>query len=93
MNESSREFPAWVGPSWHHCLMGRMRRQLACPENRRVREWVEHRAEFSEERTGLLLDRAPFERLPAPTAANVGGLGMSEDYSLICRNLAMLIAT
>jgi epoxyqueuosine reductase len=91
LNESAREFPAWVDPAWHHCLMGCTRCQLVCPENRRVRGWVEECAEFSDEETALLLDRVPFDRLPGVTAAKVGGLGMSEDYALICRNLSMVL--
>lgn len=91
VNESARDFPAWVEPSWHHCLIGCLRCQTVCPENKRVRGLFEDRAEFSEEETRLLLDRVPFDRLPGATAAKVGALEMEEDYSLICRNLAMLV--
>lgn len=91
LNESARDFPDWVDPSWHRCLMGCMRCQAICPENRHVRDWFEERAEFSEEETRLLVARERFDRLPVATAAKIDGLEMSEDYEIICRNLSVLV--
>ena len=91
LNEAARDFPAWVDPSWHHCLMGCMRCQTACPENRRVRGWFEDRCEFSEEETRLLVARETFDRLPRATAEKIDGLEMTEDYEVICRNLSVLL--
>ena len=90
-NEAASDFPSWIDPSWHHCLVGCMRCQTVCPENRAVLDWYEDRAEFSEEETALLVQRVPLDRLPAETAAKVKSLEINEDYGLLCRNLSMII--
>lgn len=90
-NEASADFPAWIDPSWHHCLIGCMRCQTCCPENKSLLQWFEDRAEFSEEETSLLLQRLPFNRLPAATAAKIKNLEINEEYSLLCRNLSMIL--
>ena len=40
-NERIEEFPEWLDSSWHNCLVGCLRCQWVCPENRDVRQWVE----------------------------------------------------
>jgi epoxyqueuosine reductase len=90
-NEAASDFPGWIDPSWHHCLIGCLRCQTVCPENRDVLEWFEDRAEFAEEETTLFLERVPFDRLPAETGAKLQSLEINEDYRLLCRNLSMII--
>jgi epoxyqueuosine reductase len=91
-NEAADDFPDWIDPSSHHCLIGCMRCQTICPENKAVLNWFEQRAEFSEQETGYLLARVPFDMLPAATAAKITGLEINEEYRLLCRNLSMIIA-
>lgn len=90
-NEAARDFPSWIDPSWHHCLVGCMRCQTACPENRAVLEWFEERPEFSEQETALFVQRVPLDRLPAETAAKVKKLEINEDCRSLWRNLSMII--
>ena len=90
-NESSTEFPDWVQPSWHHCLIGCMRCQSKCPENQAVWEWFDDRIEFSEQETACLVGGLPWDQLPLETATKLGSLGLNEDYQILCRNLSMLI--
>jgi epoxyqueuosine reductase len=90
-NEASVDFPSWIDPSWHDCLIGCMRCQLACPENKTVQEWFEDRAEFSEQETALFLQRVPLDQLPPETAAKMRSLEINEDYRLLCRNLSMVL--
>jgi epoxyqueuosine reductase len=90
-NEAAGDFPNWIDPSSHHCLIGCMRCQTVCPENRAVQEWFEDRAEFSEHETTLFIRRVPFDRLPSETAAKMKSLEINEDYRLLCRNLSMII--
>jgi len=90
-NESAEDFPDWIDPSWHHCLVGCMRCQDVCPENKDVVGWLEDRAEFSEAETALFLRRVPLEALPAETAAKVRDLAIWEDFGLLCRNLSMIV--
>jgi epoxyqueuosine reductase len=90
-NEAARDFPSWIDPFWHHCLIGCLRCQTACPENRAVLDWFEDRAEFSEQETTLFIQRIPLDRLPAETAAKLRSLEINADYRLLCRNLSMII--
>jgi epoxyqueuosine reductase len=90
-NEAAGGFPNWIDPSWHHCLIGCMRCQTVCPENRAVAEWFEDRAEFSEEETDLLIRGVPVDRLPPETVAKMKSLEINEDHRLLCRNLSMII--
>ena len=91
-NESEVDFPAWIEPPWHNCLFGCLLCQDRCPENGRVRHWMEDRAEFSEEETALLLERVDPRSLPAPLAAKLEDLGLSFGSRHLGRNLAALIA-
>jgi epoxyqueuosine reductase len=90
-NEAKADFPDWIDPSWHHCLIGCMCCQSGCPENKGVLDWFEDRAEFSELETELLIQHVPLEQLPAETAAKWKGLDVSEDHAVLCRNLALAI--
>jgi len=90
-NEATGEFPDWIDPSWHHSLIGCMRCQTICPENKAVLDLFEDRAEFSEHETNLLIQRTPFDHLPTETARKLKSLQINEDYRLLCRNLSMII--
>jgi epoxyqueuosine reductase len=91
-NESARDFPDWISPSYHHCLFGCMRCQAVCPENKSVRDWFEDCTEFSARETELLISSVPFTELPAETAAKVESLEISEGYDQLCRNLGLVIS-
>lgn len=90
-NEAANDFPNWIDPTWHHCLIGCMRCQIICPENKAVLNWVEDRAEFSEPETEFLIQRVAFDRLPPDTIRKIEDLEINEDYRLLCRNLSMII--
>lgn len=90
-NEADSDFPDWIDPSWHHCLIGCMRCQATCPENKAVRDWFEDRVDFSDEETACFLQREPFDRLPKETVAKLESLEINEDYPNLCRNLSMII--
>lgn len=93
LNEKPPEvpFPAWVDPAWHNCLVGCMRCQRICPENREVRDWVVGDEVFSEEETALLLDGVTVEHLPSETVAKLERLDLMELLEIIPRNLAALL--
>jgi epoxyqueuosine reductase len=90
-NEAPSDFPDWIDPSWHHCLIGCLRCQTSCPENGAVRKSFEDRAEFSQEETALLIERVSPHLVPAETAAKLKSLEINADYRLLCRNLSMVI--
>lgn len=91
LNESAEDFPDWAKPSWHHCLLGCMRCQDRCPENRGVTGWVEDRIEFSETETSALLDQRATDRLPGALVAKLRSLELNYDQKLLGRNLAAII--
>lgn len=92
LNERPGEFPAWIDPSWHHCLVGCMRCQEACPENRTVSRRVEQIGEFTEEETELLLDGGAADgRVSAGMRKKLVDFGMVEYKDLLDRNLGVLL--
>lgn len=90
-NESADELPGWIDPSWHHCLVGCMRCQTICPENKAVAGWFDDRAEFSELETALLASDRPFDLLPPDTARKMRGLELNEPVETLRRNLRLLL--
>jgi epoxyqueuosine reductase len=90
-NEASSDFPCWINPFWHHCLIGCLRCQTICPENKAVLEWFEDRVEFSEKETALFIHRVPLDRLPEETVTKMKSLEINENYQILCRNLSMII--
>ena len=89
-NESQRAFPSWLDPSWHHCLVGCLRCQVICPENKDYRDWVENKVIFSEAETTLLLNRLPMDKLPAKTENKLEELHMMEYLKILPRNMRAL---
>jgi len=90
-NEARDDFPEWIDPQWHHCWLGCMRCQAACPENKSKLGWYEDLEEFSEEETECFMRGAPFESLPQETRSKWRRLGINEEYPVLCRNLAVII--
>ncbi|HJX39202.1 MAG TPA: 4Fe-4S double cluster binding domain-containing protein [Anaerolineae bacterium] len=93
LNEKPAEvpFPEWVDPAWHNCLVGCLHCQRACPENKKVRDWIVGDELFSEEETALLLDGVAQERLPSETVAKLERLDLIELLEIIPRNLSALL--
>jgi epoxyqueuosine reductase len=85
------QFPGWLDPSWHNCLVGCMICQQVCPENKKFLKWIEDGPEFTEEETGLILQGIPFEKLPATAKDKWKWLGLSEDFDVFPRNLRALL--
>ena len=84
-------FPSWFDPAWHTCLVGCMRCQRICPQNKEFLEWVEPGAEFSEEETALFLQATPFDRLPAATAEKLKQGDLVGLVDVFPRNLGVFL--
>jgi epoxyqueuosine reductase len=91
LNEGTDEFPAWVDPEWHSCLVGCMICQHVCPANKDYTDWTVAGAEFSEEETLTILEEDSVESLPRETIEKLKGLPMFDDYNAFQRNLRVLI--
>jgi epoxyqueuosine reductase len=93
LNESAApEFPAWLDPASHRCLVGCMACQEVCPENRDFLDRTEDAASFSEEETRAIMSRVPPDRLPAALAGKLRAIDLLDDYGILPRNLRALIA-
>ncbi len=84
-------FPAWIDPAWHNSIFGCMICQRFCPEDKKVRDWVETRAEFSQEETAALLSDASRGRLPAAIVEKLNSLELAESLDVLPRNLGVLL--
>jgi len=90
-NERQAEFPGWIDPAWHNCLIGCMVCQLVCPANRGVRSQYGKGESFTEEETALVTKGVSADQLPRLTADKLQRLGLLEDVGLVTRNLNVLI--
>jgi epoxyqueuosine reductase len=89
--EAKIPFPDWIQPEWHNCIIGCIRCQATCPENKPFLNLVGETAEFTEEETMLLLEAVPTEQLPAATVAKMKLLSLTDYYKELPRNLGVLL--
>jgi epoxyqueuosine reductase len=83
-------FPVWIDPNWHNSLVGCILCQRVCPENRRVRDWVEEGPEFTEDETAQFVSDVPLDRLQATTVRKLQQVDMDGYIGVISRNLKAL---
>lgn len=84
-------FPAWIKPEWHNCIVGCIRCQAACPENKPYFNVIGETAEFTEKETRLLLAGTTPSVLPADTVAKMKSLSLMDYYNELPRNLGALL--
>lgn len=87
--EGDVPFPRWMQVSWHNCIVGCMRCQKVCPENREFIKWIEEEEEFSEEETTLLLQGASQKTLPISTLRKLERLSLTDYLNCLPRNLSV----
>ncbi|MDH3891202.1 MAG: FeS-binding protein [candidate division Zixibacteria bacterium] len=90
-NESNREFPRWIDPSWHHCLVGCLKCQDVCPVNRKIPQTVDARIMFTAGETQLLVDNKDFSRLPQAKKVALAEFPFTKNLSRLARNLRTLL--
>ncbi len=88
---AAHAFPDWIDPTWHTGVLGCMRCQRVCPENR-GHELSRRGPEFSVEETALLLRGASQDALPPETAKKLEDAGLMGALEALPRNLAVLLA-
>jgi epoxyqueuosine reductase len=89
--EGKIPFPEWIKPEWHNCIIGCIRCQAACPENKPFLNQVGETAEFTEEETKQLLAGTPTSALTADTVAKMKVLSLLDYCSELPRNLSVLL--
>ncbi len=90
-NEGEDEFPEWIDPAWHNCLIGCMICQDVCPANKNCTKWIVPGGEFSEEETEMILKGISKDKLPLETIEKLKKLSLLDDCDLLSRNLGVLI--
>lgn len=90
-NEGDDEFPEWIDPSWHNCMIGCMVCQDVCPVNKDHTKWIIVGEEFSEDETEMILDGMQEQDLPQGTIEKLKRMYMWDDYRLLRRNLGVLV--
>lgn len=90
-NELPGDFPDWLESSWHHCLVGCLKCQHICPQNRQFVNDGEDTAEFTAEETGLLLKGELFDRLPGHLSRKLRELGLTPYQRVFARNLKAVL--
>jgi epoxyqueuosine reductase len=90
-NEGDEEFPAWIKPESHNCLIGCIRCQIVCPYNKSLTSWIEDIVEFSSEETECLLSAMPPDSLPLSIKEKISLIEFTNNLHRIPRNLRALI--
>jgi epoxyqueuosine reductase len=90
-NERPNDFPEWLSPAWHNCLVGCMICQKVCPANKEVAKWIEAGATFNQEETAPILDGISENQLPHETLEKLKKLNIMEYYDVLARNFKTLI--
>ncbi len=83
-------FPSWIDQAWHNCLVGCMRCQRVCPENKPYLKQAVEGPAFSEEETALILAGAKKEQMPAALVAKLEGADLLSLLDVMPRNLGAL---
>ena len=84
------EFPQWLKPAWHNCLVGCMICQKVCPVNEDLLGKHKPGAEFSEEETRLLLEGIPVKEMPRKLQDKLQSSDLVDLADLFPRNLKVL---
>jgi epoxyqueuosine reductase len=91
------DLPGWLEPAWIECLIGCMKCQRICPENRVYVNWIEENETFSREETNLLRQGLTVETVPAPIRDKLDRLdlirffGLKECLEMFSRKLNLLL--
>jgi len=90
-NERDAPFPGWIDPNWHHCLIGCMRCQTACPLNKPFAHWVADSETFTAEESAQILKANGAEQLSLSAREKLQRLSLLEDCDKLSRNLRAII--
>lgn len=93
LGEHEDEWPDWLDPGSHDCLVGCMRCQRACPANKHHFRREVQVAEFDRADTTLILLNLRAEELPAPLRPKLKELDLDEYSTVLGRNLLALART
>jgi len=90
-NERLEPFPNWIDPKSHNSIIGCMKCQNICPENKKYKSVMINKENFSKTDTNLILKGIPFEELPEKLQLKINNLSLLRYYKHLPRNIKMLI--
>lgn len=90
-NENDGDFPPSVPVTAHNALIGCMRCQIVCPQNKQLLEYNKDIVRFTEEETSFLLRNETKERIPRSLAKKLTDINLYEDYTHLQRNIRVLM--
>jgi len=93
LNEKPAEipFPDWCEPGWHNCLVGCMKCQSICPEDKPFTDWIVEAGNFDTEETSLILAGTPPDRLPLSMREKMEDSDLLDILDSMPRNLRALM--
>ena len=91
LNENQGDFPSWVSKQSHNALVGCMRCQIVCPQNKKFLQMNKQSIIFTEEETTSMLQKTPRDGIPKALAEKLLRFGIDEYYTLFARNLSVLM--
>ena len=91
LNEDAGDFPLWVRKQSHNALVGCMHCQIICPQNKSFLQFDKQTIDFTEEETSIILHKTPQERIPKALAEKLMHFNLDEYYTLLARNLSVLM--
>jgi len=89
-NERQGEFPAWIKPAWHNCMVGCLYCQKACPINKDIIKSVTEGPVFSEEETDFILQGQTNKMATQNAVKKLESLDLIEYLPVLGRNLSAL---
>jgi epoxyqueuosine reductase len=92
-NERAVPIPETLAPAVHHCLFGCLRCQTVCPENGPKNMPRKPGLRLTREETEQLISEVPAEAIPDALRGKIEMLCAEEDFSLMRRNLRLLLGT
>ncbi len=94
-NENSGEFPEWINLEAHNSLIGCMLCQQFCPENKKVKNWIDEKIEFDQIETENFLNTHSFNKLPKILQDKIIKLDLLDthiEFQNLQRNLQVLLS-
>jgi epoxyqueuosine reductase len=90
-NENDGDFPLSIPKQSHNAIIGCMRCQMICPQNKEFFGYHPTIIRFTEQETTYILEKRPRESIPQSLKKKLMDINLYEDYSHLQRNLAVLM--
>jgi epoxyqueuosine reductase len=90
-NEEPGDFPMWIKPHSHNCLVGCIKCQIVCPYNKPFIDYFEDAEEFTREETEILLQDLPPEKIIPSVIQKLNSMDLQNYIGVLPRNLKVLL--